>query len=183
MGYVGEKERQFIAERTMRGKVSTAMNGRMPVGAGSGLYGYEYDPRAKRRIVLDTEAAVVKNIFSWASQGVSLYQIATRLNSQDIQTKNGSQWHPLTVKRMLTNSAYTGVDYYGKTSSRKKPGGGRTLKTLPKEDWIRIEGFTPPIVDESVFALVQERLKEPSNRRIKSATAYLLTGFVVCGEC
>ena len=74
LGYVGEKEREFITERTMRGKKSTAQNGRMPVGTGKGLYGYQYDPTTKQRTILHTEAAAVKKAFAWASQGISLYQ-------------------------------------------------------------------------------------------------------------
>ena len=184
LGYVGQKEREFIAERTMRGKLSTARNNnQMPVGTGKGLYGYSYDAHAKRRSVVDLESAVVGKVFVWASQGVSCYQIAMRLNEQNIPTKGGSLWHPLTVKRMLTNSAYIGVDYYGKTKSKRKSGGGRTLWTLPKEEWVRIEGFTPPIIDESLFNTVQEALKNPSNRRGKSTTPYLITGFINCGDC
>ncbi len=183
LGYVGAKEREFITERTMRGKVSTAQNGRMPVGAGKGLYGYQYAPMTKRRTVLDAEAEVVKKVFAWASEGVSLYQIAIRLNDTGIPTKNGHAWHPLTLKRMLTNMSYIGLDYYGKTRARKTRGGRRTVDAVPEEGWIRVEGFTPPIIDESVFARVQERLKQPSNRRTQSAKPYLLTGFLVCGKC
>ena len=127
-------------------------------------------------------AEVVKNIFAWARQGVSLYQIALRLNDRDIPTKSGSAWHPLTVKRMLTNTSYIGLDYYGKTRTRRTRGGGRTVKALPKEEWMRIEGFTPPIIEEAVFTLVQERLKQPTNRRTKASAPYLLMGYVVCGE-
>ena len=183
LGYVGEKEREFITERTMRGKVSTAQNGRMPVGTGKGLYGYQYDPATKQRTILATEAEVVKKVFVWANEGISLYQIAIRLNEQDIPTKSGSAWHPLTLKRMLTNTSYMGLDYYGKTRVRKTRGRRRTVKVLPEEEWIRVEGFTPPIIDESIFALVQERLSQPSNRTTKSEKRYLLTGYVVCGEC
>ena len=155
LGYVGEKEREFITERTMRGKKSTAQNGRMPVGTEKGLYGYQYDPTTKQRTILHTEAAAVKNAFAWASQGISFYQIALRLNDQDIPTKSGSAWHPLTVKRMLTNTSYMGLDYYGKTRTRRTRGGGRTVEVLPEEEWVRIEGFTPPIIEEAVFTLAR----------------------------
>ena len=181
LGYVGEKEREFITERTMRGKVSTAKSGRMPVGTGKGLYGYNYDPVAKKRTVIETEAAVVKKIFQRASAGVSLYQIALGLNADGIPTKTGSRWHPLTVKRMVTNQAYIGVDYYGKTRSRKKRGGGRVTERLAQEQWVRVEDFTPPIIEETTFGLVQTRLSAPSQR--KGPTRYLLTGFVLCGDC
>ena len=181
LGYVGEKERELIAERTMRGKVSTAKNGRMPVGAGKGLYGYAYDPVAKKRTILPPEAAVVRKIFQQASAGVSLYQIAIGLNADEITTKTGSRWHPLTIKRMVTNQAYIGVDYYGKTRSHKKRGGKKVTEHLAQDQWVRVEDFTPPIIDESTFGLVQTRLNAPSQR--KGPTRYLLTGFVVCGDC
>ena len=183
LGYVGEKEREFITERTMRGKVSTAKSGRMPVGTGKGLYGYHYDRVAKKRTVIDTEAAVVKKIFQQASAGVSLYQIALGLNADGITTKTGSKWHPLTIKRMVTNQAYTGVDYYGKTRSRKKRGGGRVTEHVPQEEWVRVTDFTPPIIEETTFGLVQTRLNAPSTRKAGNFTRYLLTGFAVCGEC
>ena len=53
LGYVGEKERALIAERTARGKRAVAEKGRMPTGTGRGLYGYHYDSTKKVRTVLE----------------------------------------------------------------------------------------------------------------------------------
>ena len=42
-------------------------------------------------------------MFEWASQGVSKFQIAFRLNELGIPTKRGCKWHPLGVGRILEN--------------------------------------------------------------------------------
>ena len=44
----------------MRGKAAVARAGRLPVGSGPGLYGYDYDKTAKCRTVRDSEASVVR---------------------------------------------------------------------------------------------------------------------------
>lgn len=128
-GYVGFRERQQIAERTMRAKQRIAESGeRLPNGTGSGLYGCDYDSDAKRRVLNHAEAAVVRMIFQWASEGLSCYLIAVKLNAMNIPTKRGKRWHPLGVKRILTNRAYTGVQYYGETRSRNGKGQSRNGK-------------------------------------------------------
>ncbi|NQW22473.1 MAG: recombinase family protein [SAR202 cluster bacterium] len=183
LGYVGEKERAQIAERTTRGKLATARQGQMPTGTGKGLYGYVYLKDAKRREVSEFEAEIVRRIFVWALEGDSLYRIATKLNSNDIPTKGGNKWHPLTVKRILTNEAYIGVDYYGRTKTKKLRGRGRVVEQLPKEQWIRLENFSPGIVDTKTFHLVQRQLTLPKPQQNLSKTPYLLTGFITCGLC
>ena len=112
-GYVGFRERQQIAERTMRGKERVAQNGRLPNGTGSGLYGYDYDPVTKVRLINEAEAAPVRLMFQWVTEGVSCYQVAVRLNDANIPTKRGKRWHPLGVKRIIRNRAYTGCQFYG----------------------------------------------------------------------
>lgn len=183
LGYVGEKERTLIAERTTRGKVATARQGRMPTGTGKGLYGYVYQKDTKRRIVSEFEAEVVRRIFTWALEGDSFYKISSKLNASDIPTKGGNKWHPLTVKRILKNEAYIGVDYYGRTKTKKLSGRRRILEELPKDQWIKIEGFSPAILDEKIFNLVQQQLDRPKPQLNTAKTPYLLTGFISCGLC
>ena len=56
LGYAAQKERLQLIERTMRGKEKTARNGRMPTTGGVGMYGYDYDPALKQRIIKEAEA-------------------------------------------------------------------------------------------------------------------------------
>ena len=51
LGFSGHRERDMFQERTMRGKIAVALAGRMPVGGGSGTYGYDRDPVTKMRLV------------------------------------------------------------------------------------------------------------------------------------
>ena len=94
---------------------------------------------------------------------MSTYQVAQQLNQQGIPTKSGSQWHPLTIKRMVTNASYPGIDYYGKETRRKTAQGRIERQARPPSEWITIEGFTPPIVDKATFDLAQRMLKGPSS--------------------
>lgn len=116
-------------ERTTRGKKKTAAIGRLPVGSDLGLYGYRYHwsggkPKLVGRTILPDEAAVVRQIFDLCISSICVYEIARTLNLKGIPTKGGGKWHPLTVKRLLINTGYKGVTYYGKERSQK-------LKTLP----------------------------------------------------
>ena len=92
MGYAAQRERLQLMERTMRGKEQAAKDGRMPATGGIGLYGYDYDPALRRRVINETEADVVRMVFQWASEGISMYRIACMLNEKRIPTKTGKLW-------------------------------------------------------------------------------------------
>ena len=77
---------------------------------------------------------------------MNTYQIARRLNDQGFRTKMGCYWHPLGVKRILRNCAYTGVQYYGVNRYRKVSNKKRLVTPRPEFEVIRIEGFSTPII-------------------------------------
>ena len=182
-GYAAQREHAQIAERSMRAKAEVAKSGRLPNGTNTGLYGYDYDKIAKVRTINETEAGAVRLMFQWASEGVSVYQIAKRLNQSNIRTKKGCLWHPLGVKRILDNPAFTGVQFYGVNRYRKVSNNKRSVTPRPAGEVIRIEGFSPPIITGELFDTVQERLKVQQCRATKSARKYLVTGFSSCPKC
>ncbi len=59
--FIGEVEREKIAERTMRGKAERARSGKIPQGTGKGCYGYSYDKTSGTRAVAITQAKVVRS--------------------------------------------------------------------------------------------------------------------------
>ena len=182
-GYAAQKERAQIAERSMRGKQAVARKGRIPNGTGPGLFGYDYDRLAKKRTVKDEEAAVVRLIFKWAGEGVSRNQIAKRLNDLGYRTKRGFLWEAVGVTRLLRNRAYTGVQTYGEKRYRSLGGGRRSITKRAEGEVITVEGFTPPIISQEVFDLVQDKMGVGQARITGSPAQYLLTGFVRCAEC
>ena len=151
-------ERHFISYRTKRGKRFSALRGRMPVGAGVGLYGYDYDPALKKRKVKLAESIVVERVFADAAAQKTVSQIKNRLNQDGIPTRKGNVWTSRAIRRILENQSYIGIDYYGKTTTIAKIDGQRISVKCPREKWITINGFTPAIISQELFKRVQERM-------------------------
>ena len=175
-------ERGRIKERTMRGKRTRARQGFMVQGTGSGIYGYRYVPETKKRVVYEPEAHAVRGMFEDCASNKSCYSIATRLNDEGIPSMKGGLWHPLTVKRILTNPAFKGTTYSGRT--RRIALGGKRQRTVERDekDWIEIPDATPAIVTEALFDQVQGVLANPRRNPAKSSRKYLLTSYIEC-EC
>ena len=143
-GYTAQKERSQIVERSRRGKEAVARSGRMPNGTGAGLFGYDYDVIKKVRIINEGEATTVRLMFRWATEGVTKYQIAKRLNEMGIPTKKGCKWYAITVERTLENPAYTGVQPYGRNRYRKVSGRSRTVTPRSPEEVMFSTGLLRP---------------------------------------
>ena len=162
-GYMAQNERRQIAERTMRGKIATARAGRMPTG--TSLYGYDYDKVTKKRVINYAEAVVVKRIFDWYAAGHGVRRIVSDLIQEGMATKRNGQWTVQRVLQMLRNESYAGVDYYGRTHRWSVRGRKGKLIPRAREEWIRVEGFTPPIIATQLFEDVRQRLLMAKKRR------------------
>lgn len=183
LGWASEFEAAQIKERTMRTKKELVRKGQIPQGTGVGPYGYDWDKQAKKRVINQAEAETVRRIFEMVAQGLDPYNVAKRLNRRGIPSKTGSQWHPLTIKRMITNPIYTGCTYFGKTR-RIKLGNNRThLESKPAEDWVLLPEATPPIINKALFDEANKVLARPKLRPGKPLHDYPLTGYIVCGYC
>ena len=180
-GFGFQQERRQIAERTTRGKIAMARAGRMPIG--TALFGYDYDRVTKKRTIKNREASVVRRIFEMSAAGIGVRRIRQILASEGIATKHSGRWTYQRIWEMLKNESYVGVDFYGKTSCRTIRGRRGKLTARPREEWIRIEGFTPPIIFAPLFAEVQQGLTMGGERQPALRRAYLLTLFLWCSKC
>ena len=179
-GYAAQIERERIKERTMRGKRSRAKQGFLVQATGKGIYGYRYVPETKKRVIYEPEAQVVRRMFESSAGGDSCYAIATFLNQEEIQSFSGGLWHPLTIKRILTNPTFKGVTIFGRTKRIALGGKRRRIEERPPEEWIEIPGATPAIVAESLFDIVQVVLSKPKRNPNVSSHKYLLTSHIEC---
>jgi len=199
-GMIAEYERAQIAERCRRGKRHRAHQGAVNVLSGA-PYGYRYvrkpETSAAYYEVLDAEAAIVRQIFTWYTEQVwSINAIARELNATPIPTRSGTaRWERSTVGGLLRNPAYAGQACYGKTTPHPRqrltrPLRQRTLwpsrtsanRERPRADWIGIP--VPALVGETTFALAQERLEQ--NKRFaprRTIEPTLLQGLLVCRQC
>ncbi len=179
-GHVARKEREHTARRTMKGKVETALKGRLPCGGP--LFGYYYDPREKIRTINEEQAAVVRLVFQRCFEGVSPFMIGVEVTAEGIRGPRGGTLEARSILRMLKNESYAGVDYYGLYRCKGSKGQKRTIIARKPEEVIKITGYTPPIISRELFDGVQERLKM---RQAKSSSerTYVLTGYTRCFSC
>lgn len=195
-GAFAEYERILISERMRRGRLHRLRQGSaVPYPA---PYGYLYQPaqgkQASQWVVVPHEAEVVKQMFEWYTQaGLTLSQIARRLNEQETPSPQGKSWTQQSVTRIIGYSAYRGVAHYNRHRTDMEAIGrprrqGRGLLHFPRyvlreaDEWIAVP--VPAIVDESLWQAAQEQLF--MNARFSqrnSRNRYLLRGLLVCGVC
>ena len=150
---IAEYERLKIRERTQRGKRGKVESGAF-LGTHTAPYGYRFEGqgRARRLVVNEAEAAVVRQVFGWYVDRVTVHAIVRRLNAADVPTASASRpvmekayggkasgrWLRATIYPILRQRAYMGVVSY------------------PQYDGLRVQ--VPAIVDRAVWDVVQARL-------------------------
>jgi len=187
-GAIAEYERAKILDRCRRGRLHRARRGEL--APPSTPYGYTYAARkyggdGKIRID-DEEAAMVRQLFAWyAAEGTTLEGILRKMNASPWKTRKGkSNWRAATLLGILKNEWYVGTAYYNRRSHRMRPGAGVERKERPRSEWIVVP--VPQLIDEKLFARVQERIQENrrfARRHLKRKRTYLLRGLLKCGVC
>lgn len=198
-GAVAEYERTLISERMRRGRLSKYRAGTMLPWTRP-PYGYRLHPERPRDptgVRLEpAEAAIVAEIFAeYLKDGVGLIKVAKHLHAQQIPSPTGkARWGLATLRGLLTNPAYTGQVYAGRTQSHPAkirrsathPMGHPhdSARPLPPEEWIPVAKI-PAIVSQEQFDLVQAKLSQNQSFASRHNTAhhYLLRALVSCGVC
>ena len=181
-GIFAEYERTKLLERTARGKLRKAKEGKQP--GGQPPYGYKLVD--SRHVIEPKEADVVRMVFDWLiKDGMKLRAIQQRLIRLGIPTRKGKAWwQRSTLYRIVTDETYAGRWYYNKhMDAPAKTKAGGTIQILkPKEQWIPVE--VPAIISREAFEAAQRQLAK--NRELCSRNTkrdYLLSGLLVCGNC
>jgi site-specific DNA recombinase len=198
-GMIAEYERAQLLERTRRGKRHKARCGSVNA-LSAAPYGYRYVKKTDRAdayyVVDEVAAAVVRQIFAaYTQEGLSMYAITRRLIAQQVPTRNGGQWDPATIRKLLRNPAYIGKAAFGKgaPSTRQRitrrirlagrlPVRDQARRERPRDEWVEIP--VPAVIPEETFALAQAQLEHNTRfarRRTKQPT--LLQGLLVCAQC
>ncbi len=198
-GAVAEYERTLIAERMRRGRQRKLQAGAMLPWTHV-PYAYRVDPERPRDPAgvqrEETEAALVQEMFAWyLDKQASLAGLTRHLQSLGLPSPRGlHRWNQATVRGILTNAAYTGQVYMGRTQLHAprqrrsathpigRPAYGRTA--TPREAWIPIATI-PAVVSQEIFDQVQAKLRHNQQfaRRNNTAYQYLLRALVSCGVC
>lgn len=169
-------ERETIAERAAFGKQKKAASGEW--GGGAIPFGYTGVPsdkvkagRVLLRLVPDPERShIIPMIYERYLAGHGIRAIATWLNIEmGARTPQGAKFHPVTIRRILTNPVYCGDVEHGRRA-------GRTP--------MRVQGSHAPLLSRDVFERVQQLLEIHKTYAPRQATgAYPLSGVARCGVC
>ena len=163
-------------------------------------YGYQKDAQNKNCLVVDEYAAdVVRKIYTWKIEGLSLGAIAEKLNVRHIlppkeykkslgenynsgfQSTEFPKWSAVQIKRILTNEVYIGNMVQGKQERISYKVKKRLDK--PEEEWVRVENTHPAVIRQSDFDIVQKLLQYDGRASKSSEGANLFSGFLFCGDC
>ena len=164
-----EFEREMIAERT-RDKIAAARRrgkwtgGPVPLG---------YRVEDKKLVVVESEAQLVRDIFSLYLERRSALAVAQRLNETHRQTKQhtskkgrlrpGHGWGKDAVLRILKNPVYAGLMPYGDETH---------------------DGEHEAIIDRATFRRVAAALERPVDKGGRRQNPeYLLRGLLRCAHC
>jgi site-specific DNA recombinase len=97
-------ERAKIAERTRRGMMRKAREGRVVARL---AYGFRYNEARDALIVCEPEMAVVEKVLRLAADGLGQSAIQTRLFREGVPSPTGKpQWDWRMIKRIVYNDAY-----------------------------------------------------------------------------
>lgn len=169
-------------------------------------YGYKVDSTDPlRKYLVDEEAAaVVRQIFELAVEGVTLREIAKALQNYRLalpgeylktgklyvdEGQAAKAWYAGTISNILKNQAYIGNMVQGKRRTRLSENEARHF--TEEEDWIVVENTHEPIVDRELFDKVRkvlgQKVEESSfasergkNLPIKED---IFAGILFCGNC
>ena len=166
---------------------------------GRAPYGYRKDPDNCHKLLVDeTAAPVVKQIFEWAHDRVSLNRIVLNLNEMGIPAPShykkstgeitspgligSGKWQTRTVMKILESEVYTGDLVQGKTKivdhQQVKAG---------EDNLIVAKGTHEPIISRELFTAVQEYRKQvcEESRAVSKQpyTPNIFKGKVFCADC
>jgi site-specific DNA recombinase len=200
-GVFAEYERALIQERTRRGRLYAARQGR--VNWGNPPYGYTYVRKTlttpQHLVVNEAEAEIVRLIYRWCVQEqLSSYAIQKRLTAQGIRprkTKHG-RWAQSSLIEILRDSIYKGQAYYNRTQASeirqpygprgrqdRIPGNRQGRSQRPQSEWIAVA--VPAIIGPETWERAQVQLRQNRERAQRNTMPrrYLLRSLLVCGRC
>ncbi len=184
--------------RKVRAQQHQAMRAGEFVGARP-PFGYRKDPQNCHKLLVNEDTApIVRQIFQWVADGVSLNAIVKRLNETGVLTPSrylasiglvsnkkligSGKWQSRTVGKILTDAVYTGDMVQGKTKSVKR----KQSPNLP-EDWIVVRDTHEPLVSRELFEQVQairaQAAAKYTQNEKKPFSLNIFKGRIYCAHC
>lgn len=147
------------------------------------LYGYRKDKETNHLYIIEEESKVVKRLFTlYGIANYSLSKIARIFNDEGIKTIGNKKWCVATLSRMLKNPKYKG--YYCGKKSEVIDYMSKKVTKFNEKDWIMYKDIDliPPIIDESLWDLVNEKLSKKVRNKVIEKKIYPLSSKIYCAN-
>jgi len=139
-----EYEREVIKQRLAAGLRKKAEGGDRPTGKQA--FGYQYATDERITVINETEARIVRLVFAWRLDGMSLQAIASCLNADSVISNEqrmafsphnqNRTWTYRTISVMLKNDYYTGV-----ITCKGKKMQGNHEPIIDRDTWERVNAI------------------------------------------
>lgn len=129
--------------------------------------------------IYEPEAVIVRNIFSYISQGLSLIDTARSVNNMGFHTRRGGMFEQRTIRYIIENPFY-----YGYVRWNRQNPSEHTIKD--KSEWIIAPGTHPTLINKESWDFANEQLikiSRPYKERGTSGIKHWLSGIVKCSSC
>lgn len=182
LGAVAEHERNTIAENVRLGMCARAREGKYCCGIAP--YGYDINRayQGKRGdcylTVNESEAEVVRLIFSMHNKGWGYKKIVNHINERGYRTKKGNLFAVSTVRDLLLNPVYAG---YLRYNVRQNWTTKRRAGINPNP--IIVKGVHDAIINEETWEKSKIQMKTKQKTTKKHNGFYPLTGILRCPQC
>lgn len=193
-------ESKRIGYRVFRSNKERHKNG---YASGGRTYGYTSvdDGDYRKRVVSESEAAVVREIFERYAAGESAKAIAHDLNRRGVPSPGASWnrtdrvpgWTHTTIcgaatkqDGIIRNTIYVGRVAWNKRAGKRVPGTGRRVqRKRAQSEWIVRDDQSLRIISDDVWHRVQARLNARRAQQPKGGkpARYMLSGLLKCACC
>jgi site-specific DNA recombinase len=160
LGATARYESEKLSERQRRKMEEVAASGR-PHG-GTRIFGWDRDTSTGERVIVEREAALVREGATRVLAGETPAMLAADWNAREDFTTKGSRWDTTGVRRMLRRPANAGLRVF----RGAVVGDASWQALLDRETWEAVNSTLTPKPNGG-----------PQARR------YLLTGLMVCAPC
>lgn len=129
--------------------------------------------------IYEPEAVIVRNIFSYISQGLSLIDTARSINNMGFHTRRGGMFEQRTIRYIIENPFY-----YGHVRWNRQNPSEHTIKD--KSEWIIAPGTHPVLINKESWDFANDQLikiSRPYKERGTSGIKHWLSGIVKCSSC
>ena len=181
---MAQEESETLSESVAYGIREGIKNGRYRQPR---AYGFSYDKNEKLLRIVEEEAEVIKRIFNFYLQGMTVGQIAYQLNQERVQPPRGKGWYESTITNILRNEKYIGNLVLEKTVSSDL----KLRRRIPNEgQQFRVTDNHAAIISKEMFERVQQEFAYRESLRGYGMTGkaaytsqYAFSNKLFCGHC